>query len=33
MTQEIAAQNIKNQFKSSIENKKAGELRRIPMHG
>jgi hypothetical protein len=33
MIQEIAAQNIKNQFKSSIVNKKTGELRSIPVHG
>jgi hypothetical protein len=33
MTQETAAQNGKNQFKSSIEKKKTGELQSIPMHG
>jgi hypothetical protein len=33
MTQETAAQNIKNQFESSIENKKTGELKSIPIHG
>ena len=32
MTQENAAQNIKNQLKSSIENKKI-ELKRKPMQG
>jgi hypothetical protein len=32
MIQETAAQNIKNQFKSSIENKNTGELKSIPMH-
>jgi len=33
MTQETAAQNIKNQHKSSTENKKTEELKRKPMHG
>jgi hypothetical protein len=33
MTQETAAQNIKNQLKSSIENEKTEELKRKPMHG
>ena len=31
--QETAAQNIKNQLKSSIENEKVEELKRKPMHG
>jgi hypothetical protein len=33
MTQETAAQNIKNQLKSSTENEKIEELKRKPMHG
>jgi len=33
MTQETAAQNIKNQLKSSIENKKIEEFERQPIHG
>ena len=33
MTQETAAQNIKNQLKSSTEIEKAEELKRKPMHG
>jgi hypothetical protein len=33
MTQETAGQNIKNQLKSSMENKKIEELKRKPMHG
>jgi len=33
MTQETAAQNIKNQLKSSTEKEKTEELRRKPMHG
>ena len=33
MTQDTAAQNFKNQLKSSIENKKIEELKRKPMHG
>jgi len=32
MTQETAAQNIKNQLKSSIANEKIEELKRKPMH-
>ena len=32
MTQETAAQNIKNQLKSSTEIKKTEELKRKPMH-
>jgi hypothetical protein len=32
MTQ-TAAQNIKNQLKSSTENKKTEDLKRKPMHG
>jgi len=33
MTQETAAQNIKNQLKSSMENKKIEVIKRKPMHG
>jgi hypothetical protein len=33
MTQETAAQNIKNQFKSSTENEKIEEHKGKPMHG
>jgi hypothetical protein len=33
MAQETASQNIKNQLKSSIENKKVDELKRKPVHG
>jgi len=33
MTQETAAQNIKNQLKSSTENEKTVEIKRKPMHG
>jgi hypothetical protein len=33
MTQETAAQNIKNQLKSTIENEKIEALERKPMHG
>jgi anti-sigma28 factor (negative regulator of flagellin synthesis) len=33
MAQESAAQNIKKQVKSSIENEKIEELKRKPMHG
>jgi hypothetical protein len=33
MTQETAAQNIKNQPKSSFENEKTEKLKRKPMHG
>jgi len=33
MTQKIAAQNIKNNLKSSTENKTIEELKRKPMHG
>jgi hypothetical protein len=33
MTQESAAQNIKNQLKSSIEKEKTEELKMKPMHG
>jgi hypothetical protein len=33
MTQKTAAQNIKNQHKSSIENKNTEEFKRQPMHG
>jgi len=33
MTQETAAQNIKNQLKSSIENEMTEELKRKPTHG
>jgi len=33
MAQETAAQNIKNQLKSSTENEKTEELKRKPMHG
>jgi len=33
MTQETAAQNIKNQLKSSMENKKTEELQSKPICG
>jgi len=33
VTQETAAQNIKNLHKSSTENKKIEEFRRQPLHG
>jgi hypothetical protein len=33
MTQESAAQNIKKQLKSSIENEKIEQLKRKPIHG
>jgi hypothetical protein len=33
MSQETAAQNIKNQLKSTIENEKIETLERKPMHG
>ena len=33
ITQETAAQNIKNQLKSSNENEKTEELKRKPMNG
>jgi hypothetical protein len=33
MTHETAAQNIKNQLKTSTENEKTKELKRNPMHG
>jgi len=33
MAQETAAQNMKNQLKSSTENEKTEELNRKPMHG
>ena len=33
MTQEIVAQNIKNELKSSIDNKMIVELKRKPVHG
>jgi hypothetical protein len=33
VTQETAAQNIKKQLKSSIENEKMEELKRKPIHG
>jgi hypothetical protein len=33
MTQETAAQNIKNERKSSIENEKIDEVKRKPIHG
>jgi hypothetical protein len=32
MSQEIAAQNFKNQLKSSNENEETEELKRKPMH-
>jgi hypothetical protein len=33
MKQETAAPNIKNQHKSSTENKKPEELKKKPLHG
>jgi hypothetical protein len=33
LAQEISAQNITNQLKSSTENEKTEELKRKPMHG
>ena len=33
MRQETAAQNINNQLKSNIENKKIVEIKKKPMHG
>jgi hypothetical protein len=33
MTQETAAQNIKSQLKSSIENEKLEELKKKPVYG
>ena len=33
VTQEAAAQNIKNDLKSSIENEKIEELKKKPVHG